>query len=84
MLAVKNELRGGRKGYADRIRSFCEEEGLSDSFKRYEIRPKDKANRILAGIMRRPSPLSCAMGSLLFLLYDKWMNMSEKSGNQAD
>ena len=73
MLSVKNELRGGRRGYAKRIAELCGRERMADSMKRYGIRAEDRANRLLAWIMKKPGALRCAAGKLAFTLYDGWM-----------
>ena len=70
MLSVKNELRGGRKGYAERTARICRTEKMADLLKRYGIRPRDKANRIIAWVMRRPDRLRCACGRMAFALHD--------------
>lgn len=75
MLAVKNELRGAQNGYAERIREICEEWMILEKLEGYKIHPQDRANRILAWIMRKPDRPHCRVGSVMFLLYDKWMSM---------
>lgn len=72
MLSVKNELRGGRKGYAERTVQICRRENMAKKLKQYGIRPQDNANRIIAAVMRRPDRLRCACGRLAFALYDAW------------
>ena len=51
MLSVKNELRGGKKGYAGRIAELCRREHVGDSLKRYDIRAQERANRMMLWIM---------------------------------
>lgn len=78
MLAVKNELRGGKSGYAERIRVICEEQLCGEKMGRYGIRPQDKANRILSWVMRRPDGFRCFAGKQVFELYDRWMQACGK------
>ena len=73
LLAVKNELRGARSGYAGRIRDICEEGGLLKLLGRYAIHPRDRANRILVWVTRKPDNLRCMVGSALFWIYDRRM-----------
>lgn len=73
LLAIKNELRGARLGYAGRIRNICEEGGLLKLLERYAIQPRDRANRILVWVTKKPGKLRCAVGSALFWIYDRWM-----------
>ena len=73
LLAVKNELRGGRSGYAERIRKISREGRIPEKLKRYLMHPADKANRILAWVARKPDRLRCAAGAALFGLYDRRM-----------
>lgn len=73
LLVIKNELRGARSGYVGRIRSICVKGGFSKRMDQYAIRPQDRANRILAWVMRRPDSLRCAAGSILFWIYDRRM-----------
>ena len=49
MLAVKNELRGGRMGYMERIRQICKDEKLNDVADRYKAEPEDKVNKLCYG-----------------------------------
>lgn len=74
MLSVKNELRGGKKGYAGRIAELCRREHVGDSLKRYDIRAQERANRMMLWIMKRPDTLRCVAGKLAFSLYDRWMS----------
>ena len=74
MLSVKNELRGGKKGYAERIARLCRREHMADSLKRYDIRVQDRANRMIAWIMKRPDAFRCMAGKTAFSLYDRWMS----------
>lgn len=73
LLAVKNELRGARSGYAGRIRNICEEEGFLKLLEHYAIHPQDRANRILVWVMRKPGNFRCMIGSALFWIYDRRM-----------
>ena len=74
LLAVKNELRGGRPGYAGRIQDICTKAGLSEQMGRHNLHPKDRANRILAWVALRPDSLRCAVGKAVFWLYDRRMS----------
>lgn len=74
LLAVKNELRGGRSGYAGRIRRICRDAEPAERMARYAMRPQERANRVLAWVIRRPDILRCAAGKALFGLYDRRMS----------
>lgn len=71
LLIIKNELRGGRKGYVGRVRQVCSAEELKTVADRYRIAPQDKVNKILLWVVRRPSGYRCGLGKLLFELFDK-------------
>lgn len=73
LLAVKNELRGGRPGYAGRIRELCRERKMQEQMARYAICPKDRANRLLAWVASRPDRLRTAVGKAAFWVYDRRM-----------
>lgn len=72
MLAVKNELRGGRPGYAARTAALCERMGMENRLSACSIETQEQANRILLWIMRRPDGFHCLAGKNLFGLYDWW------------
>lgn len=71
MLTVKNELRGGRSGYAGRIRISCSADETAGAMREYRFSPQDKANRILLWVMKSPDSFRCAVGKAVFWLYDK-------------
>ena len=73
MLSVKNELRGGGKGYAKRVAEICRQERMADSLKQHDIRVQDRVNRMIVWIMKRPDTLRCIAGKMAFSLYDRWM-----------
>lgn len=73
MLSVKNELRGGGKGYAKRVAEICRQERMADSLKQRGIPVQDRANRMMVWIMKRPDALRCMAGKMAFSLYDRWM-----------
>lgn len=75
MLSLKNELRGGRRGYMKRIAELCRQERMADSLKQYDIRVHDRANRVIVWVMKRPEFFRCAVGKLAFSLYDRWIGV---------
>lgn len=72
MLAVKNELRGGKKGFTERTREICKAEHIKAIAEKYDIRPNDNVNKLLIWVMRRPSYFRCGIGKALFELYDRF------------
>lgn len=83
MLAVKNELRGGRPGYAARTAEICESMGIGGRLSVYSIETQERANRILLWVMRRPSGFRCLAGKGLFRLYDRWQSRRNKRAYQG-
>ena len=71
MLAVKNELRGGKKGFTDRTKKICKAEHVKTIADKYKIRPEDNVNKLLIWVMRRPSVFRCGAGMIIFELYDR-------------
>lgn len=71
MLAVKNELRGGKKGFTDRTKKICKAEHVKTIADKYKIRPEDNVNKLLIWVMRRPSVFRCGAGKIVFELYDR-------------
>lgn len=71
MLAVKNELRGGKKGFTDRTKKICKAEHVKTIADKYKIRPEDNVNKLLIWVMRRPSVFRCGAGKIIFELYDR-------------
>lgn len=68
MLAVKNELRGGKKGYADRICEMCKETHVGEIAAGYRIHPEESVNKILLWVMKKPAWRRCAVGKWIFYL----------------
>ena len=71
LLAVKNELRGGRMGYMERIRQICKDEKLNDVADRYKAEPEDKVNKLLLWVVKKPSAVRCMLGKMIFEVFDK-------------
>lgn len=71
LLAVKNELRGGRMGYMERIRQICKDEKLNDVADRYKAEPEDKVNKLLLWVVKKPSAFRCMLGKMIFEVFDK-------------
>lgn len=57
MLALKNEARGNRRGnsYLKHIRIICKKEDTPELIRRYPVKIKEKANRLLYLVMKYPS-----------------------------
>lgn len=72
LLALKNEVRAGAKGYTDRSRRICEEQGLCALICKHGLAAQNAANRILFGIARRPTAARCVLGHLVFAMYDRF------------
>ena len=72
LLALKNEVRAGEKGYTDRSRRICEEQGLCGLICKHGLAAQGAANRILFGIARRPTAARCVLGHLVFAMYDRF------------
>ena len=71
LLAIKNELRGGMKGYAERVNQICKKEELKAIIDKYHIKPQDRVNQILVWVVKKPSDRRCKLGKLIFELFDK-------------
>lgn len=70
MLAVKNELRGGGKGFAERVEKICKAEDVKAIADKYGIKPEDKVNRLIIWVMKKPTDFRCAIGKIAFEIYD--------------
>lgn len=75
ILAVKNELRGSRKGYAERIRIISEKERKKECLKDGFLPVSDKANKIVAWVMMKPNAYRCWCGKMIFELYDRFVRI---------
>lgn len=71
LLAIKNELRGGKLGYMERIRQICKDEKLNDIADRYKAEPEDKVNKFLIWVVKKPSAVRCMFGKMIFEVFDQ-------------
>lgn len=69
-LALKNELRGGRPGYAARIKEICTEEETVRLVREYPVKVRDKAGRLLYFILKNPRNLYIRLMRIVFGIYD--------------
>lgn len=55
LLAVKNEIRGGVKGYMGRVKSICREEKNRKVISAYKISVEDRTNKLMYFVLCHPS-----------------------------
>ncbi len=70
LLAVKNEIRGGAKGYIGRVRKICMEEDNRALTASLQVPVKDKANRLLYFVLRHPIAPVILGVKMAFRLYN--------------
>ncbi len=68
LLALKNEIRGGRKDYLLKVREICRQN--REIVEKTPVIVENKVNRFLYAILRRPCFFSVKAARLLFILYD--------------
>lgn len=81
MLAVKNELRGGKKGYAGRICEMCKDTHVGEIAAGYGISPEESVNKILLWVMKKPAWWRCAVGKGIFYFSEYRIYLRKKSDN---
>ena len=54
LLALKNEIRGGEKGYGNRVKSICQETENREVIGSNRVSVLDKGNRLLYFLLRHP------------------------------
>ena len=54
LLALKNEIRGGEKGYGNRVKSICQETENREVIGSNRVSVLDKGNRLLYFVLRHP------------------------------
>lgn len=70
LLVLKNEIRSGTEGYAERIRQICREQKIAViSSQRADVR--DKTNRMLYLLLKHPSTAAIGIVRLIFSIYDR-------------
>lgn len=71
LLALKNEIRGGRRGYAKRVRDICMEGKNRRIVERNPVKVRDRVNRGLYFILRYPVWVLIKGMGMVFRLGDK-------------
>ena len=71
LLALKNEIRGGEKGYGSRVKKICGEKENREITASTPIPVVDKANRLLYFVLRHPWGWAIAGVRLAFKMYDR-------------
>lgn len=71
LLAMKNELRGGQPGYAERIRRICLENETAEQLKQEKLPMESKSNRLLAFLMKHPNPAVIGMVKIATEAFDR-------------
>ncbi len=74
LLAIKNEIRGGPAGYADRVREICGNRRNLRIIKENPVRVSDRANRMLYFVLCHPSRAAIAVTRGMFRIYDRVKN----------
>lgn len=69
-LVMKNEVRGGKKGWRRRLFEICTKEPQKSVMQRTRLAPKEKENRLLYLAMRHPNAGMLTGLKLAFGLYD--------------
>lgn len=82
MLVVKNELRGGRPGYAERTAAFCKGMELRQWLLSHRIPADEKACRILLWVTKRPGRFRCMAGKMMFGIYDWYTSLAVERRNR--
>lgn len=70
-LALKNELRGGQPGYADRIKKICTREKNAALIKNYPVTVNGKAERLLYLLLKKPKLSYIRAVKIMFNIYDR-------------
>lgn len=69
-LVVKNEARGGKKGWKKRLRAICRSEETVEVMKKTPLSPHERENRILYQAVKYPNAAVLLGLKALFSLYD--------------
>lgn len=69
-LVIKNEVRGGQKGWQKRLYAICSSDQVRSILRRMPLDPKEKENKLLYLAMRHPGPGILAGLKLAFSVYD--------------
>ncbi len=70
LLALKNEIRSGREGYAERVRRICNEEENRRVVERNPVKVSNQANRLLYFVLRHPARTVIKGVGAVFRVYD--------------
>lgn len=71
LLALKNEIRSGEKGYIKRVKAICDEVETRRILTAYPVVTEDKANRLLYLVLKKPVGMVVRGVRAVFCLYDR-------------
>ena len=70
LLALKNEIRSGEKGYGNRVKTICGEKENREIIASNPVSVGDKTNRLLYFVLRHPWEWAIAALRLVFMVHD--------------
>lgn len=70
LLALKNEIRSGEKGYGNRVKTICGEKENREIIASSPVSIGDKTNRLLYFVLRHPWVWAIAALRLVFMVHD--------------
>lgn len=70
LLALKNEIRSGEKGYGNRVKTICREKENREIIASNPVSVGDKTNRLLYFVLRHPWEWAIAALRLVFMVHD--------------
>lgn len=70
LLALKNEIRGGEKGYGNRVKRICQERENREIISANQVSTMDKTNRLLYFVLKHPWGWAIAGARMAFRMYD--------------
>ena len=71
LLVLKNEIRGGREGYVERVKHICREEENRRVVERNRVKVSVQANRLLYFVLKHPAWAVIKGAGAVFRVYDR-------------
>lgn len=71
LLALKNEIRSNKSGYAGRIKKICREQENYNIIFSNKVKVRDKSNRMLYFVLRHPDTAVIIAARAVFQVYDR-------------
>lgn len=69
LLALKNEMRGGTDGWAERVKHICRDDGNRRIVEENRVQVKNKANRLLYLVLRHPVGIVIRGMGIIFRIF---------------